>query len=162
MTEINDSGKAPKSRMADNIEEPSKKRTKRSRHWEENEARNLVSKWSEENIQELLKSSTKKRQYGKKFLYFEELSAYDRDDESCKVRIHTLLTAYRNFNDTKRRSTGTAPQKKSPCYEGIDAILGDKPTTMLSHLISSSGTGSNIPTDDSDSITFDDDDEVPR
>ena len=56
--------------MADNIEEPSKKRTKRSRHWEENEARNLVSKWSEENIQQLLKSSTKKRQYGKKFLYF--------------------------------------------------------------------------------------------
>ena len=30
---------------------------------------------------------------------------------------------------------------------------------MLSHLISSSGTGSNIPTDDSDSITFDDDDD---
>ena len=70
LTEINDGGKTPKSRMADNIEEPSKKRTKRSRHWEENEARNLVSKWSEENIQELLKSSTKKRQYGKKFLYF--------------------------------------------------------------------------------------------
>ena len=32
---------------------------------------------------------------------------------------------------------------------------------MLSHLISSSGTCSNIPTDDSDSITFDDDNEVP-
>ena len=64
-----------------------------------------------------------------------------------------------NFNDTKRRSTGTALQKKPPYYEEIDAVLGGKPTTIRSCLISSSGIGSNIPTDDSDSDTFDD--EVP-
>ena len=41
--------------MADNIKEPSKKRTKRSRHWEEIETRISVNKLSEENIQERLK-----------------------------------------------------------------------------------------------------------
>ena len=82
------------------------------------------------------------------------------DAESCKVRIHTLLTAYRNFNDTKRTSIGTAPQKKPPCYEEIDAVLGDKPTTIPSHLISSSGTSSNIPTDDSNSDTFDEEERL--
>ena len=67
-------------------------------------------------------------------------SAYNRGDESCRVRIHTLLASYMNFNHTKSKSTGTAPQKKPPCYEEIDAVVGDKPTTILSHLISSNGT----------------------
>ena len=49
--------------MADvNFEkEPSKKKTKRSRHWDEKETEILVSKWSEENIQERLKSCTRKK-----------------------------------------------------------------------------------------------------
>ena len=36
--------------MADKIKEASKKRTKLSWNWEENESRILVNKWSEENI----------------------------------------------------------------------------------------------------------------
>ena len=36
--------------MADNIKEASKKRTKLSWNWEENESRILVTKWSEKNI----------------------------------------------------------------------------------------------------------------
>ena len=113
--------------MAGNIEEPSKKKTKRSRHLEENETRILVSKWSGGNIQELLKSCTRKKPIWKEVSIFLRASGYDRDDERCVVRIQT---AYRNFNDTKRRSTGTALQKKPPCYEEIDAVLGDIPTTM--------------------------------
>ena len=121
--------------MAENIEEPSKKRTKQSRHWEENETRILVSKCSEENIQERLKSCTGKKPIWKEVSVFSNASGYDRDDKCCKVKIHTLLSAYRNFNDTKRRITGTVPQKKPPCFEEIDAVLGDKPTTIPSHLI---------------------------
>ena len=47
-------------------------------------------------------------------------------------------------------------QKKPPCYEEINAALEEKPATMSSHLISSSGTGSNIQADDRNSDTFDD------
>ena len=95
--------------MADNIKEPSKIRTKQYRHWEENGARILVNKWSEENIQERLKFYTRKKQIWKEVSVFLRASGYDRDDESCKFRIHKLIAAYKNFNDTKGRSTGTAP-----------------------------------------------------
>ena len=71
--------------IVDSIEEPSKKRTKQSRHWKENETRISVSKWSEENIQEQLKPIRKE------VSVFLRASGYDRDDESCKVRIHILL-----------------------------------------------------------------------
>ena len=69
--------------MAGNIEEPSKKKTKRSRHLEENETRILVSKWSGENIQELLKSCTRKKPIWKEVSIFLRASGYDRDDERC-------------------------------------------------------------------------------
>ena len=95
--------------MTDNIEEASKERTKQSQHWEENETRILVSKWSDENIQERLKSCNRKRPIWKEVSVFLTASCYDRDDESCKVRIHTLFTAYRSFNDIKCRNTGTTP-----------------------------------------------------
>ena len=132
--------------MADgNFEkEPLKKKTKRSRHWDEKETEILVSKWSEENIQERLKSCTRKKAIWKEISNFLNASDYDRDDESCKVRIHTLITAYRNYRDVKRNSTGAAPPKMPPCYEEIDNILGDKPTTLPSHLISSSGSGGGL------------------
>ena len=95
--------------MPDNIEEASEERTKQSQHWEENETRILVRKWSDENIQERLKSCNRKRPIWKEVSVFLRASCYDRDDESCKVRIHTLFTAYRNFNDIKCRNTGTTP-----------------------------------------------------
>ena len=37
------------------------------------------------------------------------------------------------------KSTGTASQKKRPCYIEINVFLGDKPTTIPSYLISSGG-----------------------
>ena len=38
----------------------------------------------------------------------------DPDREICNKRIHTL----------------TSPSKKQPCFDDLDAILSDKPTTM--------------------------------
>ena len=35
------------------------KNRKRSRHWDEDETRKLISKWAEENIQQRLKSCTR-------------------------------------------------------------------------------------------------------
>ena len=50
----------------------------------------------------------------------------DRDGEMCKTRIHTLTS----YLDSKRNTTGTAPPKTPPCFDQLDAILSDKPTTM--------------------------------
>ena len=54
----------------------------------------------------------------------------DRDGAMCKTWIHTLISAYRTYWDSKRNTTGTAPSKKLPCFDELDIILRDKPTTM--------------------------------
>ena len=59
--------------------------------------------------------------------------------EMCKTRVHTLTYEYRTYLDSKENITGTAPSKKPPCFDELDAILSDKPTTMLHFLASSSG-----------------------
>ena len=54
------------------------KGTKRYRQWEDNETIILVSKWSEENIQERLKSCTKKKPIWKEVFVFLRGFGYDR------------------------------------------------------------------------------------
>ena len=63
----------------------------------------------------------------------------DRDGELCKTRIHTLTSAYKMYLDSKRNTTGAAPSKKPPCFDELDTILSDKPTTIPNFLASSSG-----------------------
>ena len=118
--------------MADKKPEPQKKKTKRSRHWEESETKILITKWSEDNIQERLKSCTRKKGIWEEIASFLKASGYiDRDNESCKTRIHTLVSAYRHYKDTKRNSTGTAPPKKPPCFAELDIILGGNQQLLL-------------------------------
>ena len=72
--------------------------------------------------------------------------------------IATLVSAYRNYKDTKRNSTGTAPSKKPPYFEELDCILGEKPTTAPPHLISSTVNDNTKVINDNDSnLSFDDD-----
>ena len=71
---------------------------------------------------------------------FMNASGYeDRDGDMCKARIHTLISAYRTYLDSKRNTIGIAPSKKPPCFDELDAILSDKPTAMPHSLASSSG-----------------------
>ena len=84
----------------------------------DNILKNFREEWSEkENIQEQLKPCTRETPIWREVSVF-----YNRDNESCKVRMHMLLTAYKNFNDTKCRSIGTAPLEKSSCCEEINAV----------------------------------------
>ena len=41
--------------------------------------------------------------------------------------------------DSKRNTSGTALSKKPPCFDELDTILSDKPTTMPHFLANSSG-----------------------
>ena len=111
------------------------KQPKCSIHGEGKNTRVFLSKQSEENIQEQLKSCTTKDRICKKVSVVLKDSGYDNDDDIRKVRINTLVPAQWNFNDTKPRSTGTVPPMKPPCYENINAVLEEKPTTLLLHLI---------------------------
>ena len=84
----------------------------------DNKLKNFREEWSEEeNIQEQLKPCTRETPLWREVSVF-----YNRNNESCKVRIHMLLTAYKNFNDTKCRNIGTVPPEKSSCCEEINAV----------------------------------------
>ena len=56
-----------------------------------------------------------------------------------KTRIHTLKNGCRTYLDFKRSSTGTASIINPPCFDKLDKVLSDKPTTLPKHLLSSSG-----------------------
>ena len=53
--------------------------------------------------------------------------------------MHTLTSTYRTYLASKRNTTGTALSKKPPCFDELDTILSNKPTTMPYFLASSSG-----------------------
>ena len=77
----------------------------------------------------------------------------DRDGEMCKTRIHTLTSAYRDYLDKRRNTTGTAPAKKPPRFNELDMVLSDRPTTLPYFLTSSLGTITEILTTSTGSTT---------
>ena len=60
----------------------------------------------------------------------------DRDGEACKTRLHTLVTAYRQYKDELKK-TGNATHKKPPFFDEVDKILSDKPSTQPKVVINS-------------------------
>ena len=71
--------------------------------------------------------------------YLKACEYVDRNDDICKTRIHNLTNVYGKYLDNKRNSTGPAPMKKPPCFDKLDKVLSEKPTTLSRNLLSSSG-----------------------
>ena len=72
----------------------------------------------------------------------EEISVFvaegyeDRDYVQCQTRMKTLISAYRRFIDGQRK-TGMNKAKKPFCFDTLDSITGNKPTSRPSNLVSS-------------------------
>ena len=96
----------------------------RGRTWEDRETRLLLEKWGDENVQLRLKSCTRKKPIWQEIGDFLMACGYeDRDGEACKTRLHTLVTAYRQYKDELKK-TGNATRSE------LDKILSDKPSTQ--------------------------------
>ena len=96
----------------------------RGRTWEDRETRLLLEKWGDENFQLRLKSCTRKKPIWQEIGDFLMACGYeDRDGEACKTRLHTLVTAYRQYKDELKK-TGNATRSE------LDKILSDKPSTQ--------------------------------
>ena len=94
------------------------------RTWEDRETRVLLEKWGDENVQLRLKSCTRKKPIWQEIGDFLMACGYeDRDGEACKTRLHTLVTAYRQYKDELKK-TGNATRSE------LDKILSDKPSTQ--------------------------------
>ena len=61
----------------------------------------------------------------------------DRDGEACKTRLHTLVTAYRQYKDELNKTRDATPSKKPPFFDGLDKILSDEPSTQPKVVINS-------------------------
>ena len=61
----------------------------------------------------------------------------DRDRVACKTRLHTLVTAYRQYKDELKKTRNAAPSKKPPFFDELDKILSDKPSTQPKVVINS-------------------------
>ena len=103
----------------------------RGRTWEDRETRLLLEKWGDENVQLRLKSCTRKKPIWQEIGDFLMACGYeDRDGEACKTRLHTLVTAYRQYKDELNKTRDATPSKKPPFFDELDKILSDKPSTQ--------------------------------
>ena len=110
----------------------------RGRVWEHKETLLLLEKWGDENIQLQLKSCTRKKPIWLEIAAYLRASGYeDRDDGSCKTRIHTLISAYRSYKDECAKTGNATPKKKPAFFDEVDELLSDKPCTKPKVIIKS-------------------------
>ena len=58
-------------------------------------------------------------------------------ERRAKTRLHTLITAYRQYKDECQRTGNGTPSKKPPFFNGLEEILSDKPSTKPKYVINS-------------------------
>ena len=117
---------------------------KRGRTWEHQETVLLIEKWGDTNTQERLKECSRKKPIWEEISVFLRAAGYtDRDHESCKTRIHTLVNAYRLYKDECSHTGNSTPRRKAPFFEQLDEILSNKPATKPTVVISSA-TAENV------------------
>ena len=110
----------------------------RGRTWEDRETALLLEKWGEENVQQKLRSCTRKKPIWQEIGDFLMASGYeDRDGEACKTRLHTLVTAYRQYKDELKKTGNATPSKKPPFFNELEKILSGKPSTQPKVVINS-------------------------
>lgn len=80
----------------------------------------------------------KKKAYMLKITAYLQAAGYeDRDDGSCKTRIHTLISAYRSYKDECAKTGNATPKKKPAFFDEVDELLSDKPCTKPKVIIKS-------------------------
>ena len=99
----------------------------------------LLQKWGEENIQPKLLSRTRKKPIWQEISAFLWAAGYeDREEDACKTRIHTLVSAYRSYKDECRKKGNGTPKKKPAFFDEVDEYLLGKPCTKPKSVVNSS------------------------
>ena len=111
----------------------------RGRVWENRETMLLLEKWGDENIQTKLLSCTRKKPIWQEISAFLRAAGYeDRDEDACKTRIHTLVSAYRSYKDECGKTGNGTPRKKPAFFNEVDEFLSGKPCTKPKSVVNSS------------------------
>ena len=97
---------------------------KRGRTWEKEETLALLERRGEENVQQKLRECKKKKPIWVSIINFVKASGYeDRDFESCKTRMHTLVSAYSSFKNQNGRSGAATPNKKPQFFDELEEMF---------------------------------------
>ena len=71
-----------------------------------------------------LKSCTRKKPIWIEIAAHLRAAGYeDRDDGSCKTRIHTLISACRSYKDECAKTGNATPKKKPAFFDEMDELL---------------------------------------
>ena len=89
------------------------------------------------------KNAPERNPSGKKCVFLRAAGYTDRDHESCKTRIHTLVNAYHLYKDECSHTGNSTPCRKAPSFKQLDEILSNKPATKPTVVISSA-TAENV------------------
>ena len=96
------------------------------RVWENQETMLLLQKWGDENTQVKLLSCTRKKPIWQEISAFLRAAGYeDRDEDACKTRIHTLVSAYRSYKDECRKTGNGTPKRKPVVVNSSQIVIGD-------------------------------------
>ena len=75
-----------------------------------------------------LMSCTRKRPIWQEISNFIRAAGYkDRDEDACKTRIHTLVSAYRSYKDECEKTGNRTPKRKPTFFDEVDEFLSKKP-----------------------------------
>ena len=114
-------------------------RKTRGRVWENQETLLLLQKWGDENIQVKLISCTRKRPIWLEISDFIRAAGYeDRDEDACKTRIYTSVSAYRFYKDECEKTGNGTPKKKPTFFDELHEFLLKKPCTKPKVVVNSS------------------------
>ncbi|CAH3112309.1 unnamed protein product, partial [Pocillopora meandrina] len=50
----------------------------------------------------------------------------DRDEDACKTRVHTLVSAYRSYKDECEKTGNGTPKRKPAFFDEVDEFLSKK------------------------------------
>ena len=84
-------------------------------------------------------SCTRKKPILQEISAFLRAAGYeDRDEDACKTRIHTLISAYRSYKDECRKTGNATPKKEPAFFDEVDEYLSGKPCTKPKSIVNSS------------------------
>ena len=93
----------------------------------------------DENTQTKLVFCTRKKPIWQEISAFLRAAGYeDRDEDACKTRIHTLISAYRSYKDECRKTGNGTPKKKPAFFNEVDEFLSEKPCKKPKNVVNSS------------------------
>ena len=96
--------------------------------WKDDEISALISIWGDDIVQAQLEGCKRNKLVYEKVSESMKKVGFERSAVQCREKAKKVKSEYRKIKD-KHRVTGTG-RKKWKHYEALDAVLGDRPTTV--------------------------------